>query len=124
MIIKPIRNTGKAYTKLYSFIKDDRIKPMKYINWYCRFCCPHIKDEGDAIGCQNPVCLFGVVKAKMDSVRNKNCVLSPQEGMETSYPTKDIGGELLEACRGLREPKKGIGEIILEGLWDFVKGKR
>ena len=63
-----IREKEKALNKLETMRKQEHVSPMRYINWYCRFCCSHLEDGVHPLNCQRSSCIFGRCKKRMERV--------------------------------------------------------
>lgn len=59
-----LRDHERAFSKLWHMNKDDRYLPMQYLNWFCSFCCPHLKEGTSGLTCRRDSCIFGRLRRK------------------------------------------------------------
>lgn len=63
-IFPVIRDFDRAMDKLYFLKESTRCSPMQYVNWFCSFCCPHLKAGTTGITCKRDTCIFGRLRRK------------------------------------------------------------
>lgn len=59
-----VRDFDRAMDKLYYLKESDKFSPMQYVNWYCSFCCPHLKEGTTGHTCKRDTCIFGRMRRK------------------------------------------------------------
>lgn len=59
-----IRDFDRAMDKLYYLKENDKFSPMQYVNWFCSFCCPHLKEGTTGFTCKRDTCIFGRMRRK------------------------------------------------------------
>lgn len=59
-----LRDHERAFSKLWHMSKDDRYLPMQYLNWFCSFCCPQLKEGTSGLTCKRDTCIFGRLRRK------------------------------------------------------------